>query len=69
MVRGHPPRSVTAPAVVLLGRNAFPFFHDAADSIVASLPDARRATVEGTDHGWSPADMADTLAKHLQEDR
>jgi pimeloyl-ACP methyl ester carboxylesterase len=62
-------RDVTAPAVVLLGRSAFPFFHDAADSIVASLPNARRATVEGTDHAWSPADMADALARHLQEDR
>lgn len=59
-------RGVTAPAVVLLGRSAFPFFHDAADSIVASLPRARRATVEGADHGWAPADMADALATHLR---
>ena len=62
-------RGITAPAVVLLGRSAFPFFHDAADSIVAALPHARRATVAGADHGWAPADMADALVTHLREDR
>ncbi len=62
-------RGITAPTVVLVGRTAFPFFHDAADSIVASLPDARRATVEGADHGWEPAAMADALVTHLREDR
>ena len=42
---------------------------DAADSIVAALPDACRATVAGADHGWAPADMADALVTHLREDR
>jgi pimeloyl-ACP methyl ester carboxylesterase len=56
---------VTAPTVVLLGTSAFPFFCDAADSIVAALPDAERAEVPGADHGWQPADMADVLASHL----
>jgi pimeloyl-ACP methyl ester carboxylesterase len=60
-------RGITVPTVVLLGRSAFPFFHDAADSIVASLPNARRATVDGAGHEWSPAAMADALAAHLRD--
>jgi pimeloyl-ACP methyl ester carboxylesterase len=62
-------RGITVPVVVLLGRAAFPFFHDAAESIVAALPNARRATVEGAGHGWAPAAMADALTTHLQEER
>jgi pimeloyl-ACP methyl ester carboxylesterase len=57
---------ITAPAVVLLGSQAFPFFHDAADSIVANLADARRMTVEGAGHGWAAADMADAIASCLR---
>lgn len=56
---------VTAPTVVLLGTAAFPFFADAADSIVASLADAKRAEVPGAGHGWQPADMAEVLTAHL----
>jgi pimeloyl-ACP methyl ester carboxylesterase len=58
-------QGITAPAVVLLGRQAFPFFHDAADSIVAALPKARRTTVEGAGHGWAATDMADAIASCL----
>jgi pimeloyl-ACP methyl ester carboxylesterase len=58
---------VDVPTVVLLGTSAFPFMVDAAESIVAAMPDARRAEVPGTDHGWEPADMADALARHLRE--
>jgi pimeloyl-ACP methyl ester carboxylesterase len=60
---------VTAPTVVLLGTSAFPFFSDAADSIVAALPDAVRAEVPGSGHGWQPADMAEVLASHLTRER
>ncbi|MGD9527160.1 alpha/beta fold hydrolase [Pseudonocardia sp.] len=57
--------AITAPTVVLVGSSAFPFFHDAADAIVAALPDARRAEVPGADHGWEPEAMAEVLATHL----
>jgi pimeloyl-ACP methyl ester carboxylesterase len=59
-------QGITVPAVVLLGIRAFPFFHDAADSIVAALPDARQVTVEGADHGWAATDMADAIASCLK---
>jgi pimeloyl-ACP methyl ester carboxylesterase len=57
---------ITTPTVVLLGTTAFPFFSDAADSIVASLAHAERAEVPGANHGWQPADMADAIAAHLK---
>ncbi len=53
---------ITAPTTVLLGNSAFPFFHDAADSIVAAVPNGSRGEVPGADHGWQPEDMADVLA-------
>ena len=56
---------IAAPTVVLLGTDAFPFFADAADSIVSSLPHATRTEVPGVDHRWTPAEMADTLLRHL----
>jgi pimeloyl-ACP methyl ester carboxylesterase len=59
--------AVSAPTVVLVGTTAFPFFSDAADSIVAALPAAERAEVRGTDHGWEPADLAEVVAAHLSE--
>ncbi|MGK5171977.1 alpha/beta fold hydrolase [Geodermatophilus sp. CPCC 205761] len=57
--------SITAPTVVLLGTAPFPFFVDAADSIVAALPSAERAEVPGSGHRWRPADLADRLAGYL----
>ncbi|GAA4989424.1 alpha/beta fold hydrolase [Actinopolymorpha pittospori] len=56
---------ISARTVVLLGTKALTFFSDAADSIVASLAHAERAEVPGADHGWQPADMADSIAARL----
>jgi pimeloyl-ACP methyl ester carboxylesterase len=58
--------SIAVPTVVLLGTSAFPFFADAADAIVAALPDAVRGEVAGADHGWQPDDLADAIAAHLR---
>ena len=57
--------AITAPTVVLLGTSAFPFFADAADSIVRSLASAERAEVPGSGHGWEPAALAAALADRL----
>ena len=57
--------SVTAPTVVLLGTDTFPFMADAADSIVRSLPDAERAEVPGSGHRWRAADLAERIAAYL----
>ncbi|MGY1820398.1 alpha/beta fold hydrolase [Geodermatophilus sp. SYSU D00079] len=57
--------SVTAPTVVLLGTETFPFMADAADSIVGALPTAERAEVPGRGHRWDPGDLADRIAAYL----
>ncbi|NRQ34666.1 alpha/beta hydrolase [Nonomuraea sp. NN258] len=56
---------VTVPVTVLLGSAAFPFFHAAADALVASLARAERAEIPGKDHGWEPADLADAITALL----
>jgi pimeloyl-ACP methyl ester carboxylesterase len=56
---------ITAPTVVLLGTTAFPFFSEAADSIVMSLPHAERAEIPGSNHGWQPTDLADAITAQL----
>ncbi len=43
----------------------FPFFSVAADSIVRSSGNAERAEVVGADHGWQPADLAESIANHV----
>jgi hypothetical protein len=35
----------------------------AADAIVAAMPDARRLTIPGANHGWQPGVMAAVLAE------
>jgi pimeloyl-ACP methyl ester carboxylesterase len=59
-------REITAPAAVLLGRDAPEFFHAAVDSIVANLANARRVTVPGSGHTWPPAEMADVIDRLLR---
>ncbi len=58
-------RSVSVPTTVLTGSTAWPFFVEAADALVAALPDASRAEVPGAEHGWAPADLADVVAAAL----
>lgn len=53
--------AITAPTLVLVGTNAFPFFSDAAESVVSALSRAERAAVPGAEHGWRPADLADAI--------
>ncbi|WP_051515577.1 alpha/beta fold hydrolase [Candidatus Blastococcus massiliensis] len=57
--------SVTAPAVVLLGTDTFPFMADAAASLVRSLHRAERVEIPGSGHRWRVADLAERLAGYL----
>ncbi|GAA4938432.1 pimeloyl-ACP methyl ester carboxylesterase [Actinomycetospora succinea] len=54
-------REVTVPTTVLTGTSAWPFLVEAADALVAALPDAERGEVPGAEHGWEPADLARVL--------
>lgn len=58
-------RSVTVPTTVLTGSAAWPFFVEAADALVAALPDAERGEVPGAEHGWAPTDLADAVVAAL----
>jgi pimeloyl-ACP methyl ester carboxylesterase len=60
---------ISAPTVVLVGAGAFPFFFDAADAIVDTLPDARRADIPGAGHGWQPNELADAIALEATRSR
>jgi pimeloyl-ACP methyl ester carboxylesterase len=57
--------AIGAPALVLVGADTFAFMAGAADSLVAALPHAERATVAGSGHRWRAADLADRLAAGL----
>jgi pimeloyl-ACP methyl ester carboxylesterase len=58
-------RAVTVPTTVLTGSTAWPFFVEAAEALVAALPDASRAEVPGSEHGWAPSDLADVVVAAL----
>jgi pimeloyl-ACP methyl ester carboxylesterase len=67
-MRGNPAplkkwASVTVPTLVMDGGISHPFMHSAAQAITAILPNARRQTLAGQDHG--PAD--DVLIPVLKE--
>ncbi|SDF11423.1 Pimeloyl-ACP methyl ester carboxylesterase [Blastococcus fimeti] len=57
--------AIGAPVLVLVGADTFPFMTTAAESLVAALPHAERATVAGSGHRWRAADLADRLAAGL----
>lgn len=56
---------VTAPTLILLGEQTWPFMPPAADSLVAALPDARQTRIPGTNHRWQLGPMTDALADFL----
>jgi Predicted acyl esterases len=55
--------SVTQPITAIIGSSTLPIMDAAADSIVASAPNARKLVIPGANHGWEPQVMADTLAE------
>ena len=57
--------AVTQPVLVLNGDASFPFMPAAADAVAAALPNARRNTLAGQDHGPRPEVMAPELRKFL----
>ena len=53
--------TVKVPTIVIDGGASFPFMHETADALVASLPDGQRRTLEGQTHDVSPAAIAPVL--------
>jgi len=58
--------SFTAPALVIVGGNSEPFFHDGAQALVEDMPNTRRRILEGQDHAVSPAALAPVLIDFFQ---
>jgi len=58
--------SFTAPALVIVGGNSEPFFHDGAQALVEDMPNARRYILEGQDHAVAPAALAPILMEFFQ---
>jgi pimeloyl-ACP methyl ester carboxylesterase len=59
-------RGITQPTLVLIGEQTLDLMPPAADSIVASLPDAEKRTIPvSEDHIWEPRPLALTIAEFL----
>ncbi|MFD4422012.1 alpha/beta fold hydrolase [Agromyces sp. NPDC058484] len=56
---------ITQPTLVLVGEETLDIMGPAADSIVASLPNARKGTLPAADHRWEPRSMALAIAEFL----
>ncbi|MBI1280807.1 MAG: alpha/beta fold hydrolase [Anaerolineaceae bacterium] len=52
-----------SPAVVIVGENSEPFFHDAAKALAADMPNVKVRVLEGQDHAVSPAALGPVLAE------
>lgn len=59
--------AVSQPTMMIIGEQTLPIMLAAADSIVESLPNARKMTISASEHSWSPAVMASALAEFLAE--
>lgn len=56
---------VSQPVLAIVGSSTLPMMTDAADAIVGAVPNGRKLTIEGENHGWQPAVMAAALADFL----
>jgi pimeloyl-ACP methyl ester carboxylesterase len=55
--------AATMPTLVMDGGESEPFFHQAAQAVVAGLPDARRRTLAGQNHAVAPEALAPVLVE------
>jgi pimeloyl-ACP methyl ester carboxylesterase len=55
--------SVMTPTLIIDGTETFPFMHPSADALAAVLPNAKRATLEGQDHGPTPEVLVPALVE------
>jgi pimeloyl-ACP methyl ester carboxylesterase len=57
---------VAGPALILTGGASFPFFKPTADALVAAMPNARTAVLEGQEHNVDAAVLADAMQAFLR---
>ena len=58
--------AVTVPTVVYSGDQTFPGMPEAADAVVAALPNAQRQVLSGQDHGPAPEAIVPELVGFLR---
>jgi pimeloyl-ACP methyl ester carboxylesterase len=58
--------SITARTLVIVGGNSEPFFHNGAQALVDSMPNAQRRILEGQDHAVSATALAPVLTEFFQ---
>ena len=58
-------RSATQPALIVNGDRSYPFMAESADAIAEALPDGRRVTLAGEDHGPRPEALAPIIRDFL----
>jgi pimeloyl-ACP methyl ester carboxylesterase len=56
---------VTAPTLILTGGASFALFRPTADALVATMPNARTATLEGQEHNVDPAVLGPAMRTFL----
>ncbi len=58
---------VTVPTLILTGGASFPFFRPTAEALVAAMPDARTAVLEGQEHNVDPGVLGPAMAAFLAD--
>ncbi|MBZ2197933.1 alpha/beta fold hydrolase [Occultella gossypii] len=56
---------IRVPVAFLTGTHTFPMMLDAARAVVAAIPGATHASIDGKDHAWNPAAMADEAVRFV----
>jgi pimeloyl-ACP methyl ester carboxylesterase len=58
---------VTVPTLILTGGASFPYFRPTAEALVAAMPDARTAVLDGQEHNVDPAVLGPAMAAFLAD--
>ena len=57
---------VTVPTIILTGGSSFALFKPTAEALVAAMPDARTAVLDGQEHNVDPTVLGPVMAAFLQ---
>ena len=57
---------VTVPTIILTGGSSFALFKPTAEALVAAMPNARTATLEGQEHNVDPTVLGPVVAEFLK---
>jgi hypothetical protein len=56
---------VTLPTLILTGGSSFALFRPTAEALVAAMPDARTATLDGQEHNVDPTVLGPAMREFL----